>query len=112
MASCENYKSKKLSASRKKRCSPALSALVFQCLAWLYWQFSEGDHSIPQRTWWNEDRRHRKTMATASLSTLVTCRKYSGGTDDRVQTAAAFVTLLRELGEDRMQNWRVAWSNA
>ena len=27
-------------------------------------------------------------------------RKYSGGTDDRVQTAAAFVTLLRELGED------------
>ena len=36
-------------------------------------------------------------------SALVVCRKYSGGTDDRVQTAAAFVTLLRELGEDRMQ---------
>ena len=28
-------------------------------------------------------------------------RKYDGGTDDRVQTAAAFLTLLRELGEAR-----------
>lgn len=26
-------------------------------------------------------------------------RKYDGGTGDRVQTAAAFLTLVRELGE-------------
>ncbi|CAJ1459866.1 unnamed protein product, partial [Effrenium voratum] len=41
-------------------------------------------------------------LAFAELATgnYPSHRKYSGGTDDRVQTAAAFVTLLRELGED------------
>ncbi|CAE7236103.1 unnamed protein product [Symbiodinium sp. CCMP2592] len=43
------------------------------------------------------------SVTTASRSELGGTRKYSGGTDDRVQTAAAFVTLLRELGEDQRE---------
>lgn len=45
----------------------------------------------------------RQKVTTASRSELGGTRKYSGGTDDRVQTAAAFVTLLRELGEDQQE---------
>eukprot|EP00439_Symbiodinium_sp_Y106_P051899 s2250_g6.t3 len=44
-----------------------------------------------------------RLVTTASRSELGGTRKYSGGTDDRVQTAAAFVTLLRELGEDQQE---------
>ncbi|CAE7243499.1 unnamed protein product, partial [Symbiodinium natans] len=48
-------------------------------------------------------KRKKLAVTTASRSELGGTRKYSGGTDDRVQTAAAFVTLLRELGEDEKE---------
>jgi len=43
-------------------------------------------------------------VTTASRSELGGTRKYDGGTDDRVQTAAAFVTLLRELGQESAES--------
>ncbi|CAE7428152.1 tapT [Symbiodinium necroappetens] len=52
---------------------------------------------------WISPRIRRCIVTTASRSELGGTRKYSGGTDDRVQTAAAFVTLLRELGEDQQE---------
>ncbi|CAE7580753.1 unnamed protein product [Symbiodinium pilosum] len=52
---------------------------------------------------WISPKIRRCVVTTASRSELGGTRKYSGGTDDRVQTAAAFVTLLRELGEDERE---------
>lgn len=52
---------------------------------------------------WISSAVQRCIVTTASRSELGGTRKYDGGTDDRVQTAAAFVTLLRELGQDEKE---------